>query len=99
MSTVFDLTDKVAIVTGGIGYGIARGLAAAGASIVVAARQPGKTAQAVTTKRTRSPRTLWLCQPGNAKDKKHWMAEDFDASLKDFKEYRQEGNSHEYRDD
>jgi 2-deoxy-D-gluconate 3-dehydrogenase len=51
MSTVFDLTDKVAIVTGGnggIGYGIARGLAAAGANIVVAARQPAKTAQAVT---------------------------------------------------
>jgi 2-deoxy-D-gluconate 3-dehydrogenase len=72
MSTVFDLTDKVAIVTGGnggIGYGIARGLAAAGANIVVAARQPAKTAQAVTAKLTRSPRTSWLCQPGSAKDK------------------------------
>jgi 2-deoxy-D-gluconate 3-dehydrogenase len=51
MSTVFDLTGKVAIVTGGnggIGYGIAHGLAAAGAAIVVAARQAEKTAQAVT---------------------------------------------------
>jgi 2-deoxy-D-gluconate 3-dehydrogenase len=47
----FDLTGKVAIVTGGnggIGLGIARGLAHAGADIVVAARQPAKNAQAVT---------------------------------------------------
>jgi 2-deoxy-D-gluconate 3-dehydrogenase len=50
MLTGFDLRGKVAIVTGGnggIGYGIASGLAAAGASIVVAARQPEKTAKAV----------------------------------------------------
>ena len=38
-------------------------------------------------KLTRSPRTSWPCQPGSAKDKKHWMAEDFDAPLEDFKEY------------
>jgi antitoxin (DNA-binding transcriptional repressor) of toxin-antitoxin stability system len=37
---------------------------------------------------TRSPRISWRCQPGSAKDKKHWMAEDFDAPLEDFKEYR-----------
>jgi 2-deoxy-D-gluconate 3-dehydrogenase len=51
MSTVFDLTGRVSIVTGGnggIGYGIAHGLAEAGAAIVVAARQADKTAQAVT---------------------------------------------------
>lgn len=52
MASDFDLTGRVAIVTGGnggIGYGIARGLAQAGASIVVAARQPEKNAQATTT--------------------------------------------------
>ena len=52
MSTDFDFTGKVAIVTGGnggIGYGIAHGLGKAGASIVVAARDPLKNAQATTT--------------------------------------------------
>ena len=36
---------------------------------------------------TRSPRTSWPCQPGSAKGKQHWMADDFDAPLEDFKEY------------
>ncbi len=47
---MFGLDGQVAIVTGGnggIGLGIARGLAAAGADIVVAARNEGKTAGAV----------------------------------------------------
>ena len=36
---------------------------------------------------TRPPRKSWPCQPGSAKDTKHWMAPDFDAPLEDFKEY------------
>ena len=46
----FDLTGRVAIVTGGnggIGLGMARGMAAAGANIVVAARNQEKSATAV----------------------------------------------------
>ncbi len=47
---MFDLSGKVAIVTGGnggIGLGIAKGLAGAGANIVVAARNQEKTEKAV----------------------------------------------------
>ncbi len=48
---MFDLKGKVAIVTGGnggIGLGMARGLAAAGARVVVAARNAEKSRAAVT---------------------------------------------------
>src|SRR5262245_60781102 len=47
---LFDLTGRVAVITGGnqgIGFGIAQGLAAAGAAIVVAGRRPEKNAEAV----------------------------------------------------
>jgi len=47
---LFDLTGKVAVITGGnggIGLGIAKGLAGAGANIVIAARSVEKTAQAL----------------------------------------------------
>ena len=46
----FDLTGKVAVVTGGnggIGFGMARGLARAGASVAVVGRDAGKSAGAV----------------------------------------------------
>ena len=49
---LFDLTGKVAIVTGGnggIGFGMARGLARAGARIAVVGRNEEKSAQAVKT--------------------------------------------------
>ena len=52
---LFDLTGKVAVVTGGnggIGLGIAMGLAGAGANIVIAARGVEKTAQALEDIRT-----------------------------------------------
>jgi 2-deoxy-D-gluconate 3-dehydrogenase len=47
---MFDLTGRVAIVTGGnrgIGFGMARGLARAGARIVVAARDQSRSEEAV----------------------------------------------------
>lgn len=50
MKDMFSLQGKVAIVTGGnggLGKGMARGLASMGASIVIAARNQTKTAQAV----------------------------------------------------
>ena len=50
MKDLFDLKGRVAIVTGGnggIGLGIARGLASAGASLAIAARNETKTAGAV----------------------------------------------------
>jgi 2-dehydro-3-deoxy-D-gluconate 5-dehydrogenase len=49
-TTLFDLSEKVAIVTGGnggIGLGIATGLAQAGAAIVIAARNAEKSELAV----------------------------------------------------
>ena len=49
--SMFDLKGKVAIVTGGnggLGLGMALGLAGAGADIAIAARNPEKTAQAIS---------------------------------------------------
>jgi 2-dehydro-3-deoxy-D-gluconate 5-dehydrogenase len=49
MTSVFDLSGRVAVVTGGnggIGLGMARGLAEAGATVVIAARNAAKSAAA-----------------------------------------------------
>ncbi len=51
---MFDLTGKVAVVTGGnggIGFGMARGLARAGANVAVVGRNEEKSAQAVAALR------------------------------------------------
>jgi 2-deoxy-D-gluconate 3-dehydrogenase len=59
----FDLSGRVAIVTGGnggIGLGIARGLAQAGAAVALAARNTAKTAAAVETLRAEGHRALGL---------------------------------------
>jgi 2-deoxy-D-gluconate 3-dehydrogenase len=53
---MFDLSGKVALVTGGnggIGLGMARGLAAAGAAVVIAARNAEKSRSAVRELETR----------------------------------------------
>jgi 2-deoxy-D-gluconate 3-dehydrogenase len=50
MAGAFDLTGRVALITGGnggIGLGMARGLAKAGASLVIAGRNPDKNAAAI----------------------------------------------------
>ncbi|MCX7174654.1 MAG: SDR family oxidoreductase [Proteobacteria bacterium] len=55
MNAMFDLTGKVAVVTGGnggIGLGMARGLAQAGARVVIAARNAAKSQGAVNELRT-----------------------------------------------
>lgn len=60
---LFDLTGRVAIVTGGnggIGLGMARGLAAAGASIVIAGRNRAKSEAAVTELATAGVKAIAL---------------------------------------
>ncbi len=52
MSALFDLTGRIALVTGssqGIGFGIARGLGQAGATVVLNGRDETKLARAVST--------------------------------------------------
>ena len=61
MTQFFDLKGRVAIVTGGnggIGLGMAKGLAQAGATVVVVGRNAAKNAEAVAALRaaTRRPR-------------------------------------------
>src|SRR5213082_4269880 len=61
MTPPFDLAGKVAIVTGGnggIGLGMARGLAEAGADIAVVGRNESKSLSAVADLKTRGVRAI-----------------------------------------
>ena len=66
-SKLFELTGKVALITGathGIGLALARGLAQAGARVVINARNAEKLARAVATLRRRawlSPAVVSIC--------------------------------------
>ena len=60
--TLFNLSGRVAVITGGnggIGLGMARGLAAAGANIMVAARDPSKSAAAIATLAAHGPESAF----------------------------------------
>jgi 2-deoxy-D-gluconate 3-dehydrogenase len=60
---MFDLQNKVAVITGGnggIGFGMAQGLATAGAHIVIAARNAAKSAAAVELLQTSGARAMAL---------------------------------------
>lgn len=60
---MFDLSGKVAVVTGGnggIGLGMARGIAAAGASIVIAARNDEKSRAAVADLEARGSKAMYV---------------------------------------
>jgi len=61
--TLFDLSGRVAVVTGGnggIGFGMSKGLAAAGASVVVAARNAEKGQQAAATLAASGARSAFI---------------------------------------
>lgn len=63
MAEMLDLTGKVAMVTGGnggIGLSIAKGLATAGANIVIAAQDEAKTASAVEAVREHWAWMRWV---------------------------------------
>jgi 2-deoxy-D-gluconate 3-dehydrogenase len=61
MLSAFDLTGRVAVVTGGnggIGFAMARGLAAAGAKIAIVARNPAKSEKAAAELKAAGTETL-----------------------------------------
>jgi 2-deoxy-D-gluconate 3-dehydrogenase len=80
----FDLSGRVAVVTGGnggIGLGMAEGLAAAGATIVVAARNPEKSAAAVAALTASGATSVFIAldvaDPGSCRDLVHETIERF----------------------
>lgn len=66
---LFDLTGHVAVVTGGnrgIGLGMARGLAKAGAAVAVWSRSADRNAEAVTELETHGPAAGFVCDVADA---------------------------------
>src|SRR5438876_10148090 len=81
---LFDLHGKVAIVTGGnggIGLGIARGLAQAGADVAIAGRNADKTASAVAELKSLGVQTLGLNVDVAEEDQVQRMVRDTVAAL------------------
>lgn len=83
-ATLFDLTGRVAIVTGGtrgIGLAVAKGLAAAGASVVVASRKPEACAEAAAAIVAEGGRAIGVpCHVGDLDDLQGLV----DATLAEF---------------
>ena len=81
---LFDLTGKVAIVTGGnggIGLGMATGLARAGANIAIAARNPDKNAAAVKSLAALGVKAIAVATDVTSSDSLAAMAESVQQQL------------------
>jgi len=81
---LFDLHGKVAVVTGGnggIGLGIARGLAQAGAGVAIAGRNEDKTARAVAEITARGVRSIGLSVDVVEESQVQQMVQDTVAAL------------------
>ena len=83
MSGIFDLTGKVALITGGnggVGLGFATALAQAGADVAIWGTNPGKNEAAVESLATTGRRVMsWVCDVGDHEAVGRTMAETVEA--------------------